>query len=425
MCAGCHAGSSSGVHSRDSWTELAQRVCHVPGRQDSTPPIASDRLASLQSKAAANGSVRVIVGLKVPYVPPGRLSSLDAVATQERRIAAAQDAFAARVTSGRARVAVRFAHIPFAVAEVDDEALARLASDPDVASVQEDVPVPPDLATSVPLIGATTAWANGYTGAGWTVAILDTGVDSTHPFLANKVVSEACYSTTYSGFGSVSVCPDGSSEQTGEGAALNCPTSISGLPTRYARCRNRRRSLLLWRDLQRRRKRRDCPRHPGFLRVHHVDLLLRFSTLCTLVHERLPSRPGACLRAPDGLLDRRRQHEPWRRTILHAGLVRPGRGCDKDRHRSTAIGGHRDCDLFWQQQLRRLNWNACRLHLFGGQRWRHDKGGRRSELLELRVVPVDPRSRARRSTHQSPAAHSHRGTEPRWQRRTSRDRGPC
>ncbi|MEV4312151.1 S8 family peptidase [Actinocrispum sp. NPDC049592] len=47
---------------------------------------------------------------------------------------------------------------------------------------------------SVPQIGAPTAWAAGYTGTGVTVAVLDTGVDSSHPDLATQVVGERNFS---------------------------------------------------------------------------------------------------------------------------------------------------------------------------------------------------------------------------------------
>lgn len=47
---------------------------------------------------------------------------------------------------------------------------------------------------SVPQIGAPEVWESGYTGEGVTVAVLDTGIDATHPDLEDKVVAQEVFS---------------------------------------------------------------------------------------------------------------------------------------------------------------------------------------------------------------------------------------
>ncbi|MEV4072185.1 S8 family serine peptidase [Nonomuraea fuscirosea] len=112
-----------------------------------------------------------------------------------------------------------FSRYPVVTLRVDATGLDRLRTQTGVVSVTEDVPVPPILAESVPLIGGDKTRAAGLTGAGTAVAVLDTGVARTHPFLAGRVVAEACFSPSDAEYGATSLCPGGEDEEEGTGAA--------------------------------------------------------------------------------------------------------------------------------------------------------------------------------------------------------------
>ena len=64
---------------------------------------------------------------------------------------------------------------------------------------------------------------SGWIGTGQTVVIIDSGVERNHPYLAGRVIYEACFSTNTDGSGG---CPNGQRSQTNvTGSAAPCTYS--------------------------------------------------------------------------------------------------------------------------------------------------------------------------------------------------------
>ncbi|MEV5961272.1 S8 family serine peptidase [Kribbella sp. NPDC051952] len=84
-----------------------------------------------------------------------------------------------------------------------------------VTKIWLDQKVQADLDVSVPLIGAPTAWQAGQDGKGVKVAILDTGVDATHPDLAGRIAESKSFI-------------DGGSAVDGNGHGTHVASTIAG-----------------------------------------------------------------------------------------------------------------------------------------------------------------------------------------------------
>lgn len=139
-----------------------------------------------------------------------------------------------------------YSRIPAISTTVDYSQLEQLRSDPNVDSITlsryhkpaelkssnqflESINLRPSMNDVVTLMDANDAWNNSpsYTGSGERIAIIDTGVQSSHPFLSGSVVLEACFAQGPNGSASGGDCPNGLDSQTGTGAGAPC-TTVSG-----------------------------------------------------------------------------------------------------------------------------------------------------------------------------------------------------
>jgi len=193
------------------------------------PALSIPAIAKINSAINSKGTAKIIVRLTAPpslakgFAIEGNLKSAESVNNQRANISQVQNNVASKLSKAHGVAAKRFDFIPFMAMEVDLAEFSVLAASSEIDLIEEDIPVPPTLAQSVPIIGGVSGAFNGFTGSGQTVAILDTGVDKTHPFLTGKVVSEACYSTSDST--ATAVC---ASNSTISGSGANCSSSLEG-----------------------------------------------------------------------------------------------------------------------------------------------------------------------------------------------------
>ncbi len=201
--------------------------------QQHPSPQQNPQLEALQQKAQQAGSVRVIVQVDVA----AERQKADGEAQITPLVATQNDVWQQLANTNSTLVAT-FAYIPYMALEIDGDALAQLATMPQILTIEEDTFVAPTLSSNFSVIGADLAWANGYSGEGQTVAILDTGVDKTHPAFAmdDKVVSEACFSTTSDYYGSVSLCPDGADSSTAVSSGVDCTAVTADYPAANIQC---------------------------------------------------------------------------------------------------------------------------------------------------------------------------------------------
>ena len=178
------------------------------------------------AKAHTQGKVAVIIKLNLPFLVEGKMRNILSISGQRQSINQTQNLLINNLSSFNIDHIKKFKSIPYMAMRLDAASLQSLNSSLLVSGIYEDRLSHPSDTTTIPLTGTENAWNLGYNGSGQTIAILDTGVDKTHPFLTGKVVSEACYSTPFHST-DTSLCPNTQTSQTGTGSAVPCPSSLA------------------------------------------------------------------------------------------------------------------------------------------------------------------------------------------------------
>ncbi|MGV6859744.1 MAG: S8 family peptidase [bacterium] len=186
-------------------TELAQRLASQGGVRVIV------ELDSSSRSGVSNG-----VGAGVPRILP------------RNEVAILRTSFLSKVPALAATPRKDFQFLPLMAFEMTPKVLSQLSSVAGIKGIYEDIALRPTLAESGALMDTADAYAASVEGAGKVVAILDTGVQTSHPFLAGKLVDEACYSTTSAADSASTLCPNGVESSTTAGSGVNCSASLAG-----------------------------------------------------------------------------------------------------------------------------------------------------------------------------------------------------
>ena len=233
--------ASGGLRSRRvAGAVLAVCLAAAPGAGpeppvELTPALRAEALASGRVAAAVverldrEGRVPVIVVFRSAAAERGAPARrFDAEVAADLR--ARGDALLRRLAEGDLELRHRYRALPGMAGRLTPRGLAALLRDPDVVHVDEDAGGSGQLLQALPLANVDEVKAQGYRGAGITVAVLDSGVSTNHADIgAAAVVAEECFCS-----GGGGCCPAGGAAQSGPGAAADDHghgTNVTGIVT--------------------------------------------------------------------------------------------------------------------------------------------------------------------------------------------------
>src|SRR5262245_10199068 len=192
--------------------------------------VASARVgADVVDTLDAAPTARVIVAFNAPSLPSAGSRRAEDRAQRRSAIGAARARIVGSLAAGDFTLRRGFDTVEAMAGDVTPAGLLRLLDDPTVVRVDLDSGGTAHLAHAVPLPKLDQVHALGFTGAGVTVAVIDSGIDTDHADLSDSLVDQQCFCS-----GGGGCCPGGGTTQSGAGSAEDDNghgTNVAGIIT--------------------------------------------------------------------------------------------------------------------------------------------------------------------------------------------------
>jgi hypothetical protein len=212
------ASNLSPALAQQTWAEGSTSVDIVSKPAIGRPKGPSD-YNQLLEKVRREGTVTLIIGLDLEtrFQPEGSLIASE-IQRQRADISAKQNLLIQEMQEYKPKMHYQYKYIPYISLEVDERGLDYLWRNPNVATIEENEVLETHLEESVPKIGAKVFHDLGLKGSGYTIAIVDTGIDENHPAFwvdpndqskGTRILKEACFSRDDPENGYRSTCLNG------------------------------------------------------------------------------------------------------------------------------------------------------------------------------------------------------------------------